>query len=246
MSNTSHVTLSTVKSRRPYESPVRQAQARATRQRVVQAATALFAERGYAVTTIGAVATRAKVSMPTVESLFRTKSGLLKAAIDVAIAGDDEPEPMLGREWARQVETATDAKEMLSVVAAVLAPAQVRSAGLVLSVFEGASSGPELASLAGQMIAQRAVMAAWLVGRLSALGALRDELDQDEATGTVFGLMEPALFDRLTRGLGWTLTHYETWLGRSLLHLLVADAPRPRVHGPSKQRTTRATPPNRR
>jgi AcrR family transcriptional regulator len=226
--------LSAAKSHRPYRSPVRQAQARATRQRVVQAANALFAERGYAATTIGAVATRAKVSVPTVESLFRTKSGLLKAAIDVAVAGDDEPEPRLGREWARQVEKATDAETVLSVVAAVLAPAQARSAGLVLSVFEGATSGPELASLAARMTTQRAVMAAWLVERLSVLGALRDELDQDEATGTVFGLMEPALFDRLTRGLGWTLTHYEKWLARSLLHLLVADPPSPELHRPEQ------------
>jgi len=45
----------------------------------------------------------------------------------------------------------------------------------------------------------------------------------------VFGLMEPALFDRLARGPGWSLVHYEKWLARSLLHL-PADMSRPKRH----------------
>jgi AcrR family transcriptional regulator len=36
-----------------------------------------------------AIATEAQVSLPTVELLFGTKTQLLRAAIDVAIAGDD-------------------------------------------------------------------------------------------------------------------------------------------------------------
>src|SRR5258708_39885790 len=72
-------------------SSLRYAQARRTRQRVLDAATAVFLDRGYGAATIRAVADGAKVSVPTVEALFGTKARLLKAAIDVAIAGDDEP-----------------------------------------------------------------------------------------------------------------------------------------------------------
>jgi AcrR family transcriptional regulator len=208
--------------RRPYRSPQREAQARATSQRVRSAATALFTEYGYAGTTVRAIAAKAEVSVP----LFGTKARLLKAAIDVAIAGDDEPVAMLDRQWAREAAEAIDVETLLSIVASVLAPAQDRSSGLVLSVFEGAKSDPELESLAAQMSSQRATMAAWVVGRLVAIGALDREISEDGAIDTLFALMEPALFEGLIRRRGWTLDRYEQWLARSLLHLLVSDAGR--------------------
>jgi AcrR family transcriptional regulator len=189
----------------------------------------MFAERGYAGTTIRSVAAEANVSVPTVETLFGTKSRLLKAAIDVAIAGDDEPVPMLDRVWATAATNATDVESLLSIIAGVLTPAQARSSGLVRSVFEGAGSDPELAGLAAQMSAQRATMAAWVVARIAALGALRGETGEDEAVDTVYALMEPAVFDRLTRQRGWTGAHYEEWIARSLRHLLVADGGQERL-----------------
>src|SRR6476660_5612155 len=123
---------------RTYRSPQREEQARRTRQRVVDAATALFLRRGYAGATVPAIAAEAGVSVPTVELLFGAKARLLKAAIDVAIAGDDEPVPVLERSWADTARKARTAAEFLAVVAGVIAAAQSRSAGLVLAVFEGA------------------------------------------------------------------------------------------------------------
>jgi AcrR family transcriptional regulator len=131
---------------RPYRSALRAAQARATRGRVLQAATVLFARLGYGRATMRAVASQAGVSVPTVEALFGTKARLLKAAIDVAIAGDDEPVPMLDRDWAAQARAAADPESLLATISGVIAAAQQRSAGLVLSVFEGAASDPELAA----------------------------------------------------------------------------------------------------
>lgn len=207
--------------RRSYRSPRRQARALQTRLRILLAATSLFDERGYAGTTIRSVAERAAVAVPTVEALFGTKGRLLKAAIDVAIAGDDEPVPMLARGWAAAAARATDPESLLAILAGVLAPAQSRSSGLVLSVLEGARSDPELASLAAQMSAQRVTMATWVVARLTALGALPSHIGEDEAIDTVFAIMEPALFERLTRHRGWTLDRYQDWIARSLRRLLV-------------------------
>ena len=56
---------------------------------MLDAATAVFLDRGYGGATIRAVAAEARVSVPTVEALFGTKARVLKAAIDVAIAGDE-------------------------------------------------------------------------------------------------------------------------------------------------------------
>lgn len=209
--------------RRAYRSSRRAAAARLTRGRVLRAAAAVFMECGWSGATVGAVAARAGVSVPTVEALFGTKARLLKAAIDVAIAGDDEPVPMLERPWAAAALRAGSAPEFLSTVDGVLAVAQARSAGLVLAVFDGAARDPGLAELAAQMLAQRAVMAAWIVDGLSRHAPLRPDGSRDEAVDTVWVLMDPAVFDRLMRRPDWTPQRYGRWFATSVLRLLAPD-----------------------
>lgn len=217
----------TTQSRAPrrYRSSLREAQARRTRRRVLEAARAVFLDRGYGGATMRAIAADARVSVPTVEALFGTKARLLKAAIDVAIVGDDEPVAVLDRAWAADARQARSAEEFLSVVASVVAAAQARSAGLVLAVFEGSAKDWELEQVAEQMVAQRAVTASWIVDGVSRVASLREGSSNEEAVDTVWLLMDPAVFDRLTRRRNWTLQHYERWFAQSAARLLTADAP---------------------
>src|ERR1700744_5223039 len=90
--------------RRRYRATRRGAQPRQPRARVRAAATQQFLAAGYPGTTMKAVAATAGVSVPTVEAAFGTKAKLLKAAIDVATAGDDAPVAMLDRAWAVRAE----------------------------------------------------------------------------------------------------------------------------------------------
>lgn len=207
---------------RPYRSPKRQEQARRTRQRILAAATDLFRAGGYAGTTIAAVATAAGVSVPAIELAFGTKAALLKAVIDVAIAGDDEPVPVLERPWATQAQEAAMAEKFLAVVAEVLVAAARRSDALVLATFEAARSDERLTPLADQLKTQRAATAAWIVDGLAARAALRSGFDRAEAIDVVWLLMEPAVFDRLTTDRGWTPERFGTWFADSTLRLLVA------------------------
>jgi AcrR family transcriptional regulator len=205
--------------RRVYRSAQREEQARRTRRRVVQAATAAFLHRGYAGATVRAIAAEASVSVPTVEQLFGTKARLLKAAIDVAIAGDDEPVPVLARDWAADALATGTADGFLAIAADVITQAQQRSAGLVLAAFEGARSDPELAELAEQLTAQRSATAAWAVDALGAMATLTP----DDPVETLWILMDPAVFDRLVRLRGWTPQRYRTWFARSARRLLITD-----------------------
>jgi len=198
-----------------YRSDRRAAQARRTRRRILDAATAVFLERGYAGATMRAIAAAAGVAVPTVELGFGTKAGLLKAAIDVAIAGDDEPVPVLDRAWAATARQATSAAALLTVAADVIAAAQSRSAGLVLAVFEGGRTDPELAALATQLTDQRAGTVRWLV---DALGRMAPPADG--AADDLWLLMDPAIFDRLVRHRGWTPERYARWFARSAHALL--------------------------
>ena len=208
---------------RSYRSSRREAQARQTRRRILDAATSVFVARGYSGATMRVIAAEAGVSVPTLELLFGTKARVLKAAIDVAIAGDDEAVPVLDREWAETALGASNADEFLAIVAGAIGPAQVRSAGLVLSVFEGAAKDADLAELSGQLVNQREITAGWIVKSLAGKADLRADMTKKDAVETVWALMDPAVFDRLVRRREWTVERYENWLARSVRRLLIAD-----------------------
>src|ERR1700688_914394 len=80
-----------------YHSPLRARQAAETRQAIINAAIVLFRDRGWAATTLPMVAAEAGTAVDTIYSAFGSKSGLLMAAIDLAIAGDDDPRAMVDR-----------------------------------------------------------------------------------------------------------------------------------------------------
>lgn len=211
---------------RVYRSSRREAQARLTRRRVLEAATTVFLDRGFAGSTMRAIAGQAGVSVPTVELLFGTKGRLLKAAIDVAIVGDDEPVPVLDRSWTDTAVNAATTEDFLDIVANMITSAQQRSAGLVLALFEAASTDAELTELAEQMTTQRATTAGWIVDQLTRKAPLGPDRTRQEAIDTVWILMDPAVFDRLTRRRQWTVQQYQRWLATSVARLLIgATAP---------------------
>jgi uncharacterized glyoxalase superfamily protein PhnB/AcrR family transcriptional regulator len=204
-----------------YRSLRREQQARATRARIVAAAARRFLARGYAGTTMRAVAADAGVALPTVELVFGTKARLLKAVIDVAIAGDDEPVPMLDRQWAARARSAAGAAGFAAACAGQLAESAQRAAGLTLVALEAARVDTGIAAVAAQLMAQRQVMAAWMVDGLLRRAPRRAGMDYATAVDTVWALMDPALFCRLTGDRGWSPARFQDWFADALLRLLL-------------------------
>jgi len=66
---------------------------------IVSAACGLFLDDGYVATRIERIAERVGVSKPTAFASVGNKRALLKAARDLAMAGDDEPVPIAERSW---------------------------------------------------------------------------------------------------------------------------------------------------
>jgi AcrR family transcriptional regulator len=202
-------------------SGLRTEQAQETRKRVIEAATRLFVRQGYATTTMRAIATEAGVSVPTVELLFGTKAQLLRVVIDVAIAGDDEPVPVLSRTWAAEAQSAHGLAEFLSAVAQVLSKAQARSAGVMLAAYEAAASDPDIQLLIMDRESQRERTATWIVNGVLERAGLRPGLDRAGAIDTVWMLMDPVIFNRLTRHRGWSPARYASWFADGVARLLV-------------------------
>ena len=83
-----------VKAKRRYDSSRRRAQAEATRVDILDAAQRLFEARGYAATTVEAIAAEAGVALKTVYVAFETKSGLLRALWNHLLRGGRDEVPM--------------------------------------------------------------------------------------------------------------------------------------------------------
>jgi AcrR family transcriptional regulator len=89
--------------RRPYRQTARAAAAAATRERILDVATAHFLERYYDDVTLAAIATEAGVTQQTVINHFESKEGLLEL-----VAGRLDPAPALRADLADPVANVVD------------------------------------------------------------------------------------------------------------------------------------------
>src|ERR1700724_3052902 len=137
--------------KRPYHAPRRAAAAAQTREAILHAAKHRFEARGWAGTTIAAIAADAEVSPKTIEALFGTKATLLAAAVEYAIRGDTAEVPMVQREAAQAVETAPDAATMIERHIEYAIAIDARSARIALAVQSAAGSDQQVAKLWTQM-----------------------------------------------------------------------------------------------
>jgi hypothetical protein len=79
----------------------------------------------------------------------------------------------------------------------------------------------DIAAVAAQLIRQRELMAAWLVDGLMRRSALRDGIGRAAAIDTVWTLMDPAVFCRLTNDRRWSPARFRRWFTESVARLLL-------------------------
>ena len=207
--------------RRRYDSPRRREQARETRRTILEAARALFVERGYGPATIGAVAERAGVAPETVYAAFGNKRSLLAEVVDVAIAGDDAPVPILERPWVREMREEPDPRGRLRVLAGN-ARAMLERSTPILDVLRGAAaSDPELGELWRRYKAQRIEGQRVLLGIVTEGTGLRDGLTPEAALDVLFTLGSPETYGLLVSDRGWSPARFEGWYEDALARLLL-------------------------
>jgi AcrR family transcriptional regulator len=213
------------KGRRPYDSSRRQAKARQTRERIVDAARDLFLEHGYPSTTLAAVAGRADVAPDTVYKSFGTKSQLLKEVLDVVVAGDHEAVAVLDRSDPSAMRAEPDQHRQISMLAAGIA-GQLERIGPIDRVLRDASVvDPEVARLrADQQLRQRRAAMDTVVSWIAAHGPLRMELSQADAGVILWTLASPEVHDLLRHQSGWSRDRYQRWLTTSLTDSLLGSA----------------------
>jgi AcrR family transcriptional regulator len=204
--------------RRPYRSERRREQAEETRVKVLDAAAALFEERGYEGASIAAIAAAAGVSEETIYARFGTKRAVLGELVARAVRGAD-PRPVPEQAGPRSLAAASDQREQLRLFAADIAERLERAAPLVTLVGGAARAEPELAELLERLHDERLRNLRVLVDSLLRNGPLR--LPEKEALETVWALTSPELHQLLVRVRGWSRSRYRAWLADSLATLLL-------------------------
>lgn len=207
--------------RRRYRSPLREQNARRTRQLVADAAHELFVGRGYAATSFADIAAAAGVARPTAFAAFGSKPALLREVLDRALAGDDEPVPVAQRPWFRPVWDATTPAAALDAYAGVSTLINGRAARLIEIVRRAADDSPELARLWETLVRNRRAGAAMVVEHAAALGPLAAGLDPDHAIDILWICTDPAAYASLVTDRGWPETAYTAWLSRQARHALL-------------------------
>jgi AcrR family transcriptional regulator len=212
-----------VKTGHPGEGAPRQARTRRTRAAVVEAARALFVERGYAATTIEAISERSDTPQATVYRLFSSKLGILKAVLDVAIVGDDEAVAMGDRPQVRALLSDGDPRNQLAGFAALVREVMARVGPVHRILADAARSDADAAALLALVARQRHEGQHRIARSLARSGALRPGLKEREAADIVHALASPEVYDLLVSGRGWSGARYEKWLRAILADQLLAS-----------------------
>jgi TetR/AcrR family transcriptional regulator of autoinduction and epiphytic fitness len=200
--------------------PRRAERARTTRQRVLRAAIDCFVESGYPTTTMADIAERAGVAVQTLYASFKTKRAILAAAIDVAIAGDDEPVPVNERPWMQPVWQATTGPSTLRAYAGAVLLIQQRTAALFRALDVAAASEPELQELWRVSRERRRLGAGGVVKAAARRTPLLSGLTVKRATDIVWMFNGHDMYLGLVGESGWSAAAYERWLGDTLATLL--------------------------
>ena len=210
-----------VKSPRP-DGAASQARTRRTRAAVVEAARTLFVERGFAATTIEAISDLSDTPQATVYRLFSSKFGILKAVLDVSIAGDDLAVPMVDRPRVRALLDDPDPVRQLTGFAALLRELLARTAPVHRLLADAAKSDADAASLLAALARQRHEGQRRIAKSLARSGALKPELRERDAADIIHALASPEVYGLLVFDRGWTGERYEAWMRTLLADQLLA------------------------
>lgn len=152
-----------------------------TAEKILDAASSLFATRGYAATTTKAIAEAAGVNEVTIFRNFENKLGVLKAL------GDRLGKRQAGRA-AAAAPPSDDVRETLLGFARMEIAGALEDGGLAMRLAYDSKSVPEIADLMGEGVPGNLSALSGYFAEQQAEGALRGDIDPDVMAEAFFGL----------------------------------------------------------
>jgi AcrR family transcriptional regulator len=203
-----------------YNSPLREQQAKLTRERILQAARELFRDRGYGATTLADIARQAGVAEPTVRATFKTKPNLVEHLLRLAIRGSDDELQLQQRQAFQNMLAATDQDTLLDRLADLAESVHRRSWDVMEIVRGGASSDPAIAELDDERRRARHANQKTVAKRLQQLGALPAETSVETAADLLWLYTAPETYQMLVIERRWSATRYRAWFRAAISSIL--------------------------
>lgn len=215
------VDVNTQNQSRRYDSSRRKAAARQTRHNIVTVARKLFLERGYAGTTMSAIADSTGVALDTVYATIGPKPVLFRHLIEIAISGEDEPVSAEERDYVQDIRAEPDPRLKLARYARAIRQIHARLAPLVRLLKDAARDDPQLAELWSEIAERRAANMRLFVADVASAGGLRNGVSEDEAADVIWATNAPEFYLLLVEERGWEPERFERWLAQSWARLLL-------------------------
>jgi AcrR family transcriptional regulator len=187
----------------------------------VAAATKLFAEQGYAATTLEAIARHADVSVETVYKRFGNKHALLEAISEPAIVGVDDGTDLFDCPEIALIAASKNQREQVRELAAFSRSILERVHAVHAILVGAAAADSRAAELTRRNQERRLNGQRRYIDLLLANGPLRPGLDPEEAAATYSALASPTTFGMLVGDLGWSPDRFQEWLDHALARLLL-------------------------
>ena len=211
-----------VKDKRKYSSAVRDEQAARTRTRILEAASELFLERGYARTTIKDIAVRADVARDTVHAIFGNKARVLTALIDLRLVPDDAVANVTQRQDAQAIRDEMDQRKQIELFAKFIAGISTELRPVFEILRTASAVEPEMANVFEEMnrfrLDNMQTYAKWIAAR----GPLR--VTTRRAGEIIWALASLDVARMLCDEIGWTQSQHARWLTDTLIRTLLPDA----------------------
>src|SRR5437763_14602135 len=210
-----------VKGSRKYSSTVRDEQAARTRARILDAASELFLERGYARTTMKDIADQAGVARDTVHAVYGSKARVLTALIDVRLVPDDSVANVTQRSDAQAIKDEVDQRRQIELFATFITGVSTELRPVFEILRTASAVEPEMAKVFEEMdrfrMQNMQTYARWIAAR----GPLR--VSTRRAGEIIWTLASPDVARMLCDELGWSQAKHARWLSDTLARTLLPD-----------------------
>jgi AcrR family transcriptional regulator len=190
----------------------RESRARETRRRIIEAGLRLFLEKGYVNTTVEGIARDALVAPATIYQAFGTKHGVLAAALDITVAGDDTPLAVLDRDWVEDARREKNRGRQLRLIVEGASLIAARTSPLKEVLRDAAATEGAARELIREDHERRHRTQGVLVDLLIENRQLRAGIDRRRAVDTFFALVNSATYELLVTQRGWTLPEWQAWI----------------------------------
>jgi AcrR family transcriptional regulator len=194
---------------------LRERQAQLTRTEILKAARRLFAERGYARTSVRNIAEAAGVSAQTVYDSIGSKPALVTRLNDLI----DEEADVAG--IARAAAQSGDPHRLAALSAAVTRSILEHCGDIVHALVTGAAAEPALEAALADGQRRHLEGARMVVSLLQEQGALAASLDPEAAVDTISALSDIRVALMLQESYGWSLDRIEGWIATTNRTLLL-------------------------